>query len=152
VSNWNRLYGPRGLHQHQSVMPEEAARDVVPALIAAAQAAGHGSFLTVLKRFGDIASPGLISFPRPGFTLTLDFPNRGSQTAALLARLDAMTLDAGGAVNPYKDARMSADVFARSFPQWPRLEALRDPAFISDFWRRAAPLSPPEAAQGSRAA
>lgn len=138
VRDWNRLYGPKGLYQHQSVVPEDAARVVIPAMFDAARKAGQGSFLTVLKRFGAIESPGLLSFPRPGFTLTLDFPNRGGATLALLAELDAITVSAGGAVNPYKDARMSAATFAASFPAWRQLEALRDPAFASDFWRRTA--------------
>ncbi|TPK79546.1 FAD-binding oxidoreductase [Mesorhizobium sp. B2-4-18] len=136
--DWNRLYGPKGLFQHQSVVPEEAARAIVPALLTAARQAGQGSFLTVLKRFGSIRSPALLSFPRPGYTLTLDFPNRGAATLALLGELDRMTIAAGGAVNPYKDARMSAATFVASFPEWPRLEALRDPAFMSDFWARTA--------------
>ncbi|CAH2408719.1 FAD-binding oxidoreductase [Mesorhizobium escarrei] len=138
VGNWNRLYGPNGLFQHQSVMPEDVARRVVPALLAAAKRAGQGSFLTVLKRFGSIRSPALLSFPRPGFTLTLDFPNRGRTTLALLKELDQITVEAGGAVNPYKDARMGADVFAASYPEWQRLEAIRDPAFMSSFWARTA--------------
>ena len=33
---------------------------------------------------------------------------------------------------------MSADTFAASFPDWPRLEAMRDPAFMSGFWARTA--------------
>lgn len=138
VGHWNRLYGPGGLHQHQSVVPDDTARRAIPALLEAGRAAGQGSFLTVLKRFGSLASPGSISFPRAGYTLTLDFPHRGDATLALLDRLDAIALDAGGAVNPYKDARMSAAVFDRSLPGWPKVEALRDPAFLSDFWRRAA--------------
>ncbi|WP_095199773.1 FAD-binding oxidoreductase [Mesorhizobium carmichaelinearum] len=138
MRDWNRLYGPKGLFQHQSVMPEEAARTVVPELLAAARRAGQGSFLTVLKRFGSIRSPALLSFPRPGCTLTLDFPNKGAATHALLGELDRITIGAGGAVNPYKDARMSAATFAASFAGWPRLEALRDPAFMSDFWARTA--------------
>jgi FAD/FMN-containing dehydrogenase len=138
VGDWNRLYGPRGLHQHQSVVPEDAAREAVPALLAAARKAGQGSFLTVLKRFGGQQSPGLLSFPRPGYTLTLDFPDRGTATRALLGELDRITVAAGGAVNPYKDARMSADTFEASFPNWRALEAARDPAFMSDFWRRTA--------------
>lgn len=138
VGEWNRLYGPRGLFQHQSVIPEDAAKVAVAELLRIARDAGEGSFLTVLKRFGRIASPGLLSFPRPGYTLTLDFPNRGEKTLALLRELDRVTVAAGGAVNPYKDARMSAKVFAASFPEWQRLEALRDPAFMSDFWRRTA--------------
>lgn len=138
VSNWNRLYGPRGLFQHQSVVPDEAARKAISELLAAARGAGQGSFLTVLKRFGALRSPGLLSFARPGYTLTLDFPNRGAATLALLDKLDAITIDAGGAVNPYKDARMGAEVFAASFPDWRQLEAVRDPAFMSDFWARTA--------------
>lgn len=138
VSNWNRLYGPRGLFQHQSVVPEETARKAIPTLLATAKRAGQGSFLTVLKRFGAMRSPGLMSFPRPGYTLTLDFPNRGASTLAVLKELDAITLDAAGAVNPYKDARMSPKIFAASFPQWQELEALRDPAFMSGFWSRTA--------------
>ena len=138
VGDWNRLYGPRGLFQHQSVIPEDAAREAVPALLDASRKAGQASFLTVLKRFGDVPSPGLMSFPVPGYTLTLDFPNRGASTLALMAELDAITVAAGGRVNPYKDARMSAQTFAASFPHWRRLEALRDPAILSDFWRRTA--------------
>src|SRR5690606_20791976 len=115
VRNWNRLYGPDGLLQHQSVVPEEAARKVVPALLEATREAGHASFLTVLKRFGSIESPGVLSFPRPGYTLTLDFPYDGERTRTLLERLNRITVEVGGAVNPYKDARMGPDVFAASF-------------------------------------
>ena len=138
VANWNRLYGPRGLHQHQSVIPFEAARRVIPQMLQVSRDAGHSSFLTVLKRFGQKKSPAILSFARPGYTLTLDFPHRGKATLQLLDLLDAMTIGCGGAVNPYKDNRMSAATFAASFPDWQRLEALRDPAFLSGFWQRTA--------------
>lgn len=138
VSNWNKLYGKAGLFQHQSVIPEHWARAVIPQMLAATRAAGQNSFLTVLKRFGDIKSPGLLSFPQPGYTLTVDFPNRGARTIALLERLDRMTVDAGGRVNPYKDQRMSAAVFKSGFPNWRQLEEVRDPAISSNFWMRTA--------------
>ncbi len=138
VGNWNFLYGPKGLYQHQSVIPFDAAASALPQLLAASRKAGQASFLTVLKRFGTIVSPSLTPFARPGYTLTLDFPNRGARTLALLSELDRITVDAGGAVNAYKDARMSARTFAASYPNWRKLEALRDPAFVSDFWRRTA--------------
>lgn len=138
VGHWNRLYGPRGLYQHQSVVPEETAHETIPLLLSAAREADQVSFLTVLKRFGAIPSPGLLSFPRQGYTLTLDFPNRGEKTWQLLQRLDEITISAGGAINPYKDARMSAAAFAASFPGWRAVERLRDQAFMSDFWRRTA--------------
>nr|WP_278376679.1 FAD-binding oxidoreductase [Brucella anthropi] len=138
VRNWNRLYGPVGLYQHQSVIPFEAARKIVPAMLEASRNAGQVSFLTVLKRFGSMKSPGLMSFPMPGYTLTMDFPNRGHTTLELLNRLDQMTVEAGGRVNPYKDQRMSAEVFAASYPRWRDFEAFRDKAFNSNFWRRTA--------------
>ncbi|MEP3265273.1 MAG: FAD-binding oxidoreductase [Hyphomicrobiales bacterium] len=138
IKHWNRLYGPKGLFQHQSVYPSDAGEETTAHLIECAQAHGHASFLTVLKRFGDVASPGLFSFPKPGFTLTLDFANQGPPTLKMLDALDEITLKAGGRINPYKDARMSARAFAASFPEWPLLEAARDLALMSDFWRRTA--------------
>ena len=136
IGGWNKLYGPRGLHQHQSVLPFDTAREGVEELMRTAQEAGQGSFLTVLKRFGALKSPGLLSFPTPGFTLTLDFANKGEKTLELLDKLDRITLQADGRTNPYKDARMSTETFQTGFPNWQQLEALRDPAFQSDFWRR----------------
>ncbi len=138
VGNWNRFYGPRGLHQHQSVIPFEAARAIIPAMLQKTRDAGQVSFLTVLKRFGDVKSPALLSFAKAGYTLTLDFPHKGASTLALLNELDAMTIDAGGAVNAYKDSRMPARIFEQSFPNWCELEALRDPQFMSGFWARTA--------------
>ncbi|CAN7380132.1 FAD-binding oxidoreductase [Phyllobacterium sp. LjRoot231] len=136
VSNWNRLYGKAGLYQHQSAIPEECARVVIPQMLAATREARQNSFLTVLKRFGNAASPGMMSFPQAGYTLTVDFPNHGARTLAVLERLDQMTTDAGGRVNPYKDQRMSASVFKSGFPRWKELEQERDPAFNSNFWAR----------------
>ena len=47
-----------------------------------------GSFLAVIKTFDNIESPGLLSFPRPGVTVALDFPNNGQQTRLLFKELD----------------------------------------------------------------
>lgn len=138
VHNWNRLYGPRGLHQHQSVIPFDAAKTVIPDMLEQSRRAGQVSFLTVIKRFGAVASPGLLSFARPGYTLTLDFPHKGTATLALLETLDRITVECGGAVNPYKDSRMSPATFAASFPNWKALEAMRDDQFMSGFWARTA--------------
>ncbi|MEO0923602.1 MAG: FAD-binding oxidoreductase [Pseudomonadota bacterium] len=138
INHWNRLYGPRGLFQHQSVYSFDNARETTQKLIECAQAHRHASFLTVLKCFGDKPSPGLLSFPRRGVTLTLDFANRGGKTLKMLDALDEIVMAAGGAINPYKDGRMRAETFAQSFPDYRKLEAIRDPAFVSDFWRRTA--------------
>jgi hypothetical protein len=99
------------------------------------RSAGEASFLSVLKVFGDRPSPGMMSFPRPGVTLALDFPARPS-TLDLLERLDHIVVAAGGAVYPAKDARMSPSTFAASFPRVEEFARHVDPAFSSSFWRR----------------
>jgi FAD/FMN-containing dehydrogenase len=133
VGAWNRLYGARGLLQHQSVVP---GLEGVRALLAAAAQSGQGSFLTVLKTFADVPSPGLLSFPRPGWTLALDFPARGQATLQLLDALDAVVRAQGGRVYPAKDARMSAETFRAGFPAWRAFSAHVDARFSSGFWRR----------------
>ncbi|MQX50733.1 FAD-binding oxidoreductase [Sinorhizobium medicae] len=138
VGGWGRLYGRRGFCQHHSVYPAATAPETTARLLEAARRAGHASVRTTLQRFGDIASRGLLSFARPGFTLILDFANQGRATVKLLDTLDEIVISAGGAVNPCQDFRMSRAVFEASFPSWKRLEALRDPAIVSDFWRRTA--------------
>jgi FAD/FMN-containing dehydrogenase len=140
IGAWNRLYGPRGLLQHQSVVPAaggiEGAVEVVAELLRRSQRAGLGSFLTVLKVFGDRPSPGVMSFPQPGLTLTLDFANTGADVMGLLDELDRVVVAAGGRINPYKDARMSTAAFKSSFPQHERFTDAIDPAFRSCLWQR----------------
>lgn len=136
IAGWNRLYGPRGFRQYQCVVPEAGASTAVRRLLETIAAAGEGSFLAVLKTLGAPTSPGLLSFPMAGTTLALDFPERGSDTLELLARLDRIVLDAGGRLYPAKDGRMPADVFRAGFPAWERFAGLVDPAFSSGFWQR----------------
>jgi FAD/FMN-containing dehydrogenase len=133
IGSWNRLYGARGLLQHQSVVP---GKDGVQALLSAAATSGQGSFLTVLKTFAEVPSPGLLSFPRPGWTLALDFPGRGEATLRLLERLDAIVREHGGRVYPAKDACMSAETFRAGYPGWKTFAAHVDARFSSGFWRR----------------
>ena len=97
---------------------------------------GQASFLSVLKEFGNIKSPGLLSFPREGTTLALDFPNRGKTTLDLLNELDVITNKYSGSVYPAKDSRMSAESFHNYYPNWDKFKKHIDPYFSSDFQRR----------------
>ncbi|SIT43592.1 FAD linked oxidase domain protein [Paraburkholderia piptadeniae] len=136
VHNWNRLYGRRGFQQHQCVIPDAVARDAMKEILRTISQSGSGSFLAVLKRCGTLESPGLLSFPLPGVSLALDFPQRESKNAALFARLDAVVREAGGRQYPAKDAHMSGADFRAAYPRWEELERYRDPALMSRFWRR----------------
>ena len=136
IAGWNRLYGRRGFFQHQSVVPRAAAREAVRALLSATAEAGEGSFLVVLKEFGPATSEGALSFPMEGTSLAIDLPNRGESTRRLLARMTDIALDAGGRIYPAKDATMTPAQFRRAFPDWDQVEALREPGFSSELWRR----------------
>lgn len=138
VPHWNRMYGRQGFYQYQFVLPM-AAREVLGDMLRCIAASGQGSFLAVLKTFGHLASPGLLSFPMPGVTLALDFPNRGAPTLALFERLDAMVGGAGGRLYAAKDARMSGEFFRRSMPRLGEFMEYVDPKFSSGFARRVLP-------------
>jgi L-gulonolactone oxidase len=113
----------------------KSAPDAIRKLLELTAELGDPSFLTVLKILGHRPSPGVLSFPMSGVTLALDVPNRGQSTRQLLTRLTEVVVDAGGRLYPAKDATMSAEAF-RAGPDWRKIEDSRDPAIMSDFWRR----------------
>ena len=122
--------------QYQCVVPAEAGSNAISDILSQCISKGQGSFLSVLKVFGKKKSPGLLSFPREGVTLALDFPNRGKETFSLLDTLDKIVLKAGGAVYPAKDARMDSTSFKTYYPNWNEFAEYIDPQFSSSFWRR----------------
>jgi len=93
----------------------------------------------VLKRFGE-ASQAPLSFPQPGWTITVDFPIRRG-LAEFCDRLDEQVLDAGGRLYLAKESRTSAATLHRMYPridEWRKLRAAADPdgVFASDLSRR----------------
>ena len=140
ILQWNRLYGKDGLLQFQCVLPWESDPMGIIQVMKAITASGLASFLAVLKVFGDVASPGMMSFPMPGVTLALDFPIRREVSFDLLDRLAAITAEVGGRMYPAKDACMSAAHFQQFYPRWEQFSAYIDPGFSSSFWQRVAGL------------
>jgi len=136
IGQWNRLYGKRGFFQYQCVLPEGDHKGATREILETFAESSSGSFLTVLKLFGGVPSPGMLSFPRKGVTLSLDFPNEGKKSLDLMERLDTIVREAHGAVYPAKDARMSAKSFDAYFPKWRDFARYVDPKFSSSLWRR----------------
>ncbi|MEM6285469.1 MAG: FAD-binding protein, partial [Chloroflexota bacterium] len=118
------------------VMPYEDGYEPVIEVFRRIVSSGQGSPLIVFKTFGDVESPGMMSFPRKGITLAIDFPFRGRETLRLLDDLDSIVMSNGGRLYPAKDARMSAETFRKSYPNWEAFAEYIDPAFSSSFWRR----------------
>ena len=133
---WNRIYGKRGFFQYQSVVPHQDAIAVTEEMLSVIARHNEGSFLTVLKVFGEKPSIGTLSFAQPGFTLAIDFPNRGARTHRLFKELDTIVESAGGRLYLAKDARMSREFFERTYPQFNKIVAYRDPGISSAMSRR----------------
>lgn len=136
ILEWNRIYGPRGFFQYQSVVPPVAAREAVKAMQKQIARSGDGSFLGVIKTFGNKESIGMLSFPQPGVTLALDFPNNGARTLRLFNELDAIVRESGGRMYLAKDARMPKDLFETGYPRLNEFLKYRDPGISSSMSRR----------------
>ncbi|HEO71802.1 MAG TPA: FAD-binding oxidoreductase, partial [Candidatus Hydrogenedentes bacterium] len=120
ILDWNRMYGKRGFVQFQATVPLDGV-DQLAQLLDVLGRSARASFLSVLKRFGD-AGEGLLSHPIPGYTLTLDLPNkRGAM--GFLDELHRIVLDAGGRVYLAKDAAVKANMIAEMYP---RLDEFRE--------------------------
>ncbi|WP_281983719.1 FAD-binding protein [Thalassorhabdomicrobium marinisediminis] len=130
VLAWNRLYGKRGFHQFQCVVPL-GARDALRDMLGTIAASGLASPLAVLKRMGP-GRAGCLSFPMEGYTLAVDFPNRAA-ARSLIARLEAATTAAGGRIYLAKDALSSGAAIKSMYPEFPD-------------WAKAAQAADPEGA------
>jgi decaprenylphospho-beta-D-ribofuranose 2-oxidase len=139
IHGWNRIYGKRGFVQFQCVVPYENGATALRELLTVIAAARQASFLAVLKRMGP-GRAGYLSFPTPGYTLALDFPNKPG-VEDLYARLVAITLAAGGRIYLGKDALLDAHSFRLMYPEFGAFSAVLaqiDPAhrMRSDMARR----------------
>jgi decaprenylphospho-beta-D-ribofuranose 2-oxidase len=132
VADWNRIYGKGGFAQYQCLIPLERARAGVEQLLALIAKAGMGSFLAVLKRFGN--GGGGFSFPAPGYTLALDFPV-SSRALTLFDALDRVVLEHGGRQYLAKDSRMGAETLALSDPRTEGFRAFRQASSAKDAFR-----------------
>ena len=123
VQNWNRLYGSTGFIQYQCVVPKESGAQGIETLLTRIAHSNYIATLGVLKTFGK-GNAGYLSFPQEGYTLAVDF-KIASGLFDFLNTLDRIVLDCGGRLYLTKDARMSAETFKKSYPQWEAFQAVR---------------------------
>lgn len=139
IHDWNRIYGRRGFHQFQCVIPDAEAPRTIREMLEQVGKAGSASFLAVLKTLGG-EGRGMLSFPMRGVTLALDFP-RKSGVDALIAGLDRLAAERGGRVYLAKDALLDSATFRAMYPRHAEFETVLarvDPEarFTSDQARR----------------
>lgn len=138
ILEWNRIYGPKGFFQYQCVVPFESGFDAIKEIQKTIAKSGQGSFLGVLKTFGNTKSLGYLSFPKAGFTYALDFPNQGDKTEKLFRSLDSIVKDANGRLYLAKDARQPRELFEKGYgiDNINEFIKYRDPMFSSDLSKR----------------
>jgi decaprenylphospho-beta-D-ribofuranose 2-oxidase len=120
ILNWNKIYGKKGFVQYQFVLPLSTSKEGLIDILTRINRRGTGSFLAVLKLFGE--QDNLISFPMKGFTLALDFPIQPG-LFEFLDELDRVVAEYGGRIYLSKDARMKNEIFWRTYP---RAQQFRD--------------------------
>ncbi len=127
IGSWNRLYGKRGFIQHQTVFPPDTSAEALRTLLTMCSERGWGSFLAVLKRFGP--QDGWLSFPKPGYTLTLDIAVKDG-LFEFLNELESVVLNYSGRIYLAKDATLSPAAFRQMYPrfeEWQKVKAKYDP-------------------------
>lgn len=128
IHDWNRLYGKRGFHQFQCVVPLAGAQ-ALRQMLESIASSGLASPLAVLKRMGP-GRAGYLSFPMEGYTLAVDFPNRDA-ARDLIRRLEGMTLATGGRLYFAKDSLAQGADMGAMYPEL-------------DLWRKECAKADPE--------
>ena len=103
VHNWNRIYGRNGFIQYQFVIPKENGLEGMREILKTIAESGNGSFLVVLKLFGENNPNAYNSFPKPGYTLALDF-KVNKDLKKIIENLDLIVEAYGGRIYRTKDA------------------------------------------------
>ena len=140
LHDWNRLYGKRGFHQFQCVVPLDAA-DALRDMLERIARSGLASPLAVLKRMGP-GRAGYLSFPMEGYTLAVDFPNRGA-AERVLRELEVKAQAVGGRIYLAKDSVAEGATVRAMYPElglWKAAVNEIDPdrAYETDLVRRLA--------------
>ncbi|MEM7499011.1 MAG: FAD-binding oxidoreductase [Pseudomonadota bacterium] len=108
------LFGRPGLHEYQMLTPLEAAAEVLETARARARHHGVPFALCSCKRFGGARE--LLRFTGDGVNFALNFP-RMVGSDALMADLDALTIEVGGLPNLAKDSRLSRAVMEACYAE-----------------------------------
>ncbi|MGZ5263736.1 MAG: FAD-binding protein [Kaistella sp.] len=103
ANDWNKIYGKKGFIQYQMVIPKEKGKEGMKRILQTIAKSGNGSFLAVLKLFGEENPQAYNAFPFEGYTLALDF-KVNSKLKNLVADLDKIVEEFGGRIYLTKDS------------------------------------------------
>ena len=124
IHEWNRVYGRRGFTQYQCVLPTSGTDGCAQRFLEIMHRHGGMPFLCVVKDCG-AEGKGMLSFPKPGITLALDFPMDGERTQRLVDALNEAVIAAGGRIYLAKDALTRPEHFRAMEPRLDAWNAVR---------------------------
>ena len=130
INNWNRIYGKGGFTQYQFILPKEKSYDGLKEILEKISKSGKGSFLAVLKLYGE-ENQNYLSFPMKGYSLALDFKIEKG-IFELLNSLDEIVLKYGGRIYLTKDVRVSKESFEKGYPNIEKFRELRKKYAMSE--------------------
>jgi FAD/FMN-containing dehydrogenase len=122
IKDWNKIYGRNGFIQYQMVVPVRNGQKALTQVLQLINDRGYGSFLCVLKLLGD--KSGLIAFPEPGYTLSLDFPVN-DKVFKLVEELDEIVQHFDGKIYLAKDSRLKNTNFERMYKELDEFNKVR---------------------------
>ena len=124
LDDWNLIYGRRGFTQYQCVLPHADDNGPARRFLELFVSAGGMGFLCVIKDCG-AEGKGMLSFPRPGMSIAMDFPIHPSRTPALVDRLNELVIAEGGRIYLTKDTFTRVEHFRAMEPRLEAFNAVR---------------------------
>lgn len=124
LDDWNLVYGRRGFTQYQCVLPHADDNGPARRYLELFVSGGGMGFLCVIKDCGP-QGRGMLSFPRPGMSIAMDFPIHPTKTPALVDRLNELVLAEGGRIYLTKDTFTRREHFLAMEPRLDAFNAVR---------------------------
>ena len=129
-SNWNKIYGKKGLIQYQFILPLDKSFEGIKEIFNVIQKKNIYPYLAVLKLYGK-KNDNYISFPIKGYSLALDF-KRDDQTLNMIKNLDTLVIKFGGRVYLTKDAQIDEYSFKKMYPESTKFVSIRKKYDLQD--------------------
>jgi hypothetical protein len=124
LDDWNLIYGRRGFTQYQCVLPHADDNGPARRFLELFISAGGMGFLCVIKDCG-AEGKGMLSFPRPGMSIAMDFPIHPDGTPALVDQLNELVIAEGGRIYLTKDTFTRPEHFRAMEPRLDAFNAVR---------------------------
>jgi FAD/FMN-containing dehydrogenase len=124
LDDWNLVYGKRGFTQYQCVLPKADDNGPARRFLEKFVSAGGMGFLCVIKDCG-AEGKGMLSFPRPGISIAMDFPVHRKKTPVLVDQLNELVIAEGGRIYLTKDALTRPEHFRAMEPRVDAFNAVR---------------------------